>query len=134
MKCSLAVTLLSAATFCVGCSKSDQSNQSSTDTNAAPGVMSSAVNLATNQNQKAGEMLEQYGHTLAKAKNKALSQTDLISVDRAVQSYQAAQGKIPDSLDDLIKEGFLSKLPDLPKGKKYVYNPKTGEVTMADAN
>ena len=133
MKRSLAFTLLSVAALGVGCGKSDQSSQSSANTNSAPGVISSAVNLATNQQQKAGEMLEQYGHTLATAKNKALSKTDFITVDRAIQAFQADRGRNPESLDELIKEGFLPRLPDLPKGKKYTYNPQSGEVGMVDA-
>ncbi len=140
MKRLLVTALLSFATLLVGCSKADQSNPPSASapaaaSNATPGIAAAAVNLATNKQQpSAGAMLEQYGHTLATAKKKALTKTDLITVDRAIQSFQADRGRNPNNLEELVQEGFLPKLPDLPAGKKYSYNPQSGEVDMVDAN
>lgn len=115
----------------IGCGKSEQL------TPAAPSAstdQSSATTVSTNQQDSTGQALEKYGHTLAKAKNTALTKTDLITVDRAIQSFMADRGKNPESLDELIKEGFLPRLPDLPTGKKYSYNAQTGEVKIVDAN
>ncbi len=139
MKRLLLVALMPLAALLPGCGKGDQSSPSSSSasagaTNAAPGLAATAVNVVTNQQQSAGAMLEQYGHTLATAKKKALTKTDLITVDRAIQSFQADRGRNPSSLEELIQEGFLPKLPDLPLGKKYSYNPQSGEVDMVDAN
>ena len=50
------------------------------------------------------------------------------------QAFQADRGKNPESLDELITEKFLPKLPDVPKGKAYSYNPQTAEVKIVDAN
>jgi hypothetical protein len=113
--------------FAFGCGKSDQSNQSPTNSLAA-----ATVNVITNQ-QTAGKEIEQYGHTLAQAKKKAIVQTDFISVDRAIQAFQADKGRNPENLDELIKEKFLPRLPDLPAGKAYSYNPETGQVKVVDA-
>ena|ERR1043166_254075 len=122
------VTLVT--TSLLGCGKSQQSNPPNTSTPTP----ADAGNTATNQQDSTGQALEKYGHTMALAKKNALEKTDLITVDRAVQSFQADRGKNPESLDELIKEGFLPRLPDLPKGKMYSYNPQTGEVKIVDAN
>jgi hypothetical protein len=130
MKSLLVFSLAALATFVLGCGKSDQS-QSSGGTNQ-PGVVAAAVNVATNQ-QTAGKEIEKYGHTMAQARRKAAIQTDAISVDRAIQSFQADRGENPKSLDELVTEKFLPRLPDLPAGKKYDYNPADGTVKIVDA-
>jgi len=156
MKRSLALLLV--AGFLAGCGKSNQSNSppnSSTPetpgvatvtntrtlvaeaaggavTSSQPTVASATANATANQPQSAGAMLEGYGHTLAQARGKAQYKTSFISVNQAIQAYQVEHGKSPGSLDDIIKEGLLPRLPDLPKGKRYNYNPQTGELTIVD--
>ncbi|MSR64293.1 MAG: hypothetical protein EXS18_00745 [Verrucomicrobiae bacterium] len=124
MKRIMVSSLAVVAITLFGCSKSDQSNSS------AP----TQPSASTNQPDSTGQALEKYGHTMATAKRTALTRTDLITVDRAIQSFQADRGKNPESLDELIKEGFLPRLPDPPKGKTYSYNPQTTEVKIVDAN
>ena len=34
------------------------------------------------------------------------------------------------SLDQLVTEGLLKKIPDAPEGKKFMLDPKTGKVTL----
>src|ERR1051325_1913944 len=121
MKSLLVSSLAALAILTLGCSKSDQSQSSNASTNQ-PGVVAAAVNVATNQ-QTAGKEIEKYGHTMAQARRKATIQTDVISVDRAIQSVRADRGENPKSREELITEKFLPRLPDLPAGKKYDYNP-----------
>ncbi len=109
----------------VGCSKSNEPSQ--------PATASAPTPANTNQPQSAGQALEQYGHTLATAKTTAQRKVDTITVDRAIQAFQADRGQNPQSLDELIKEGFLPKLPELPAGMKYNYDPQKGEVTVVPA-
>jgi|ERR1051326_4727161 hypothetical protein len=125
MKSLLASSLAAIAIVFLGCSKSEQSPNSSSPNQPAA--------TATNQPDSTGQALEKYGHTMATAKKNALTKTDLITVDRAIQAFQADRGRNPESLDELITEKFLPKLPDVPKGKAYSYNPQTAEVKIVDA-
>lgn len=38
--------------------------------------------------------------------------------------------KRPSSLDELLKNAGIRELPPLPPGRKYVYDPKSGEVAI----
>src|ERR1051325_127035 len=100
---------LALTIFVLGCGKSDQSQSNGASTNQ-PGVVAAAVNVATNQ-QTAGKEIEKYGHTMAQARGKATIQTDLLSVDHAVQAFYADRGEFPKNLDELITEKFLPRLP-----------------------
>jgi hypothetical protein len=135
MKWIVPVALTLSAAILLGCGKSEQTSQPpSTSQPAAtnqPGVVSAVVNVATNQDS-AGAAIGQYGSTLATARRTTQIKTDLISVDRAIQAFQADRARNPESLDELIKEGFLHKLPELPVGKKYSYDPNTGTVKVVD--
>ncbi len=122
------IVLIPLAAFAIalaGCGKSNESTQ--------PATASAPAAATTNQPQSAGQALEQYGHTLATAKTTAQRKVDTITVDRAIQAFQADRGQNPQSLDELIKEGFLPKLPELPAGMKYDYDPQKGEVSVAPA-
>lgn len=162
MKPVRALTLASVAILLVGCGQSNPpSSPPSTTTPATtvpgltntrevvtaaaanvtsntqpnqPTVLSATANVATNQGQSAGQIIEQYGHTLATARQKALLKTSFMSVHQAIQAYEASKGEHPSSLDDLIKDGILPRLPELPKGKRYNYNAQTGQLAIVDSS
>ncbi|MDA0723108.1 MAG: hypothetical protein O3B25_02445 [Verrucomicrobia bacterium] len=48
--------------------------------------------------------------------------------DKAIQMFEAMEGQKPKSLDELVKKGHLTKMPKVPYGMKFNYDPKTGKV------
>ncbi|MDA1046745.1 MAG: hypothetical protein O3A82_07445 [Verrucomicrobia bacterium] len=42
--------------------------------------------------------------------------------------FEAMEGQKPKSLDELVKKGHLTKMPKVPYGMKFNYDPKTGKV------
>lgn len=45
----------------------------------------------------------------------------------SIQIFKQRTGRYPKSLKELVKKGYLSKIPD-PGDKDWKYNPKTGKV------
>jgi len=52
----------------------------------------------------------------------------LTELTGAVHRYWNAQGKIPQSLDQVVAAGYLKQIPTLPAGKRYAIDPKGGQV------
>jgi len=72
--------------------------------------------------------VSEYGNTLVdtyKRGQNAGVTANLDTVKKAVQSYQAANGKYPETLDDA--KDFIGSEVDL---SKYEYNPETGIVSL----
>lgn len=53
-----------------------------------------------------------------------------LSAKHKIDIFKATQGRLPKSLAEL--EESLGRLVKLPRGKKYQYNPTTGEITIVD--
>ena len=52
---------------------------------------------------------------------------DLMAMRRAIDLYAADQGKLPKSLDDLVKARYLHQVPEDPMTKKPDWKLITGE-------
>ena len=65
-----------------------------------------------------------------RAKQQASATTAKMSVDNAIRMFQAAEGRNPASLNELISEGYLPAMPELPKGASFSYDPQTGAATL----
>ena len=51
-------------------------------------------------------------------------------IEGIVQQYRARTGKLPSSWEDLVRAGFLRRVPDDPSGKPYRLDASTGKVTL----
>ena len=69
-----------------------------------------------------------YVGAVGKAKKTSEKRLNLANVQNAIKQFHAVEGRYPKSLGELVKEGYYSKLPAAPRGMRYVYNPKTGQV------
>jgi hypothetical protein len=52
----------------------------------------------------------------------------LTELTGAVHRCWNAQGKIPQTLDQVVAAGYLKQIPTLPAGKHYAIDPKGGQV------
>jgi len=56
----------------------------------------------------------------------------LAEVNRALNAYMLGMMKEPATLEDLVKSGYLKRLPPAPAGKKFVLNAKKSAVLVVD--
>ncbi|PAW76016.1 MAG: hypothetical protein B9S33_21280 [Pedosphaera sp. Tous-C6FEB] len=59
-------------------------------------------------------------------------EVDLPALNQAARAYVMGQLKDPATLDDLVKEGFLKRVPTAPTGKKYVLSPDKKSVQLVN--
>ena len=69
-----------------------------------------------------------YVGAVGKAKKVSEKKINLANIQNAIKQFQAVEGRFPKSLSELVKEGYYSKIPAPPRGMRYVYNPKNGQV------
>tara|TARA_Y100000588_G_C14228176_1_gene914057 strand:+ start:154 stop:498 length:345 start_codon:yes stop_codon:yes gene_type:complete len=68
-----------------------------------------------------------------KGRKKAITDTALMQVNGALNQYKASNSRPPAYLNQLISEGLLNELPELPPGTKWSYNPQTGTASVVPA-
>jgi len=52
------------------------------------------------------------------------------TVEEAVKQYHAMQFKYPATVEDIVNQGLLVKVPSLDEGDRWDLNPETGEVRI----
>ena len=107
------IALLAAATALFsGCGDSSKPGTSAN-------TVSNVVNAPAN-----------YVGALGQAQKYSQKQIDLAYVNQAIQQFQAGEGRLPKSLQELVDEKYLGKIPEAPYGYKINYDPATGTVTV----
>ena len=54
---------------------------------------------------------------------------DVHDLDAAIAAYRERHGRLPKSLDELVRAGIVGALPRDPDGAAYSYDPSTGTVS-----
>ncbi len=126
MKKSL-VLLFALGLIAAGCQKSS-SDSSSSDSKPAP-LDPSKSQVSDNPAMAPVD----YMGTVAKGRKQAEAKTAINQFNKAIQMYEALEGRKPESLEQLVKEGHLAKMPKTPYGMKFTYDPKTGKVAAVMA-
>ena len=112
MKCA-ALLLLVALVFLTGCNPTDQSAQS-------------------NRPMTNDGAFGQYVGGLAQAKQDAGKTVDVASLREEIRLFQVDKGRYPASLDELVQDNYIKKIPDAPYRMKIDYNPETGDVNVVN--
>jgi hypothetical protein len=60
------------------------------------------------------------------------SASTLESLTQSVRKYTVEQHHLPKTLDEVIRAGYISRLPDAPGGKKFALDLKTVRVVLVD--
>lgn len=105
--------MMMAGLFFGGCGKRDSTAQS---TNSNP------VTAPVDYLGAAGQ-----------AKRSADKTLGTVGINQAVQSFQAQEGRLPTTLNELVSKNYLPSLPAPPAGTKFDYNPQTGQVRVVPA-
>ncbi len=112
MKLHCGLILIAIGALAVGCDKNSNSSSSSGNPLTAP--------------------VDYLGATI-KAQQGATKAIDLVSVNQAIQLFNAQEGRNPKDLDELVTSHYLAQLPTPPRGMKLDYDLAQGKVKMVQA-
>ncbi len=65
-----------------------------------------------------------------KGRKKAIGEVGLMRVNAALNQFKASNSRPAKSLQELMAEGYLGALPELPLGMKWQYNSRTGKASI----
>lgn len=121
MKKTLLPALL-AALLLGGCSQESQEK---------PKSNAGATN-ATNQVSSGNPITApvDYLGAVNQAQKHSVKVLDTAQLNNAIRLFQAAEDRYPKTLNELVTEGYLPKLPEPPRGYRLAYNPQTGQVRI----
>jgi hypothetical protein len=88
---------------------------------------------STNDNYSSGNPLTapvDYLGAVAKAKKSADKTIETVSLNQAIQQFNAAEGRYPKDLNELVTAKYLTKIPEAPYGMQIVYDASKGEVKV----
>lgn len=98
------------------------------DSGQSTGSGASSNNAASSGNPLTAPV--DYLGAVGAAQKKAEHVVDLTTLQRAVQTFVAGEERLPASLQELVTEGYLPKLPDVPRGMGFHYDPTSGRVSL----
>jgi hypothetical protein len=120
MKRELGCVLMSGAIL-LGCQKKE------------PPVTTPPPKAEIPQNNSSGNPVTapvDYLGAVAKSQQSAVKTIDIAQISQAVQMFQAAEGRYPADLDELVRERYLQKIPAAPYGMKIDYDASKGQVRV----
>lgn len=100
----------------IGCSKKEQASKDLTTNNGSGNPITAPVDYLGAVNQ---------------ARKTAVRQIDLASIKNAIQLFNAQEDRFPRDLNELAQKHYIQGVPELPAGSRFVYNPATGEISIA---
>jgi hypothetical protein len=108
-----------AALLLSGCGQSSSSSPSATNNAQTSNASANSVSATPN-----------YGGVLGQAQKYSIGQIDLAQINQAIQQFNAAEGRYPNSLQELVPN-YQAKIPQAPPGYQIIYDPTSGTVKVA---
>ena len=71
-----------------------------------------------------------YLNSAAKAKQSMEKTVDVTSINKAIELFNAQEGRFPENLDELVTKKYLAQIPTPPFGTKIEYDSKTGAAKI----
>lgn len=71
-----------------------------------------------------------YLGALDKAHKTADKVVDTVSLNQAIQMFNAEHGRNPKDLNELVEEKLIPRIPDVPRGMKLDYDAAAGKVKV----
>jgi hypothetical protein len=66
----------------------------------------------------------------AKAKKLAERTVETTGLQKSIDLFQAQEGRLPKSLQELVGPNYLNALPAPPAGMKFDYSPASGQLKI----
>jgi hypothetical protein len=83
--------------------------------------------LAVNQQKPGGEMSQTTAEAAVQSGKRSQGKAQILTVQSAVRSFQAVEGRLPRSLAELEEKEYLDRLPS-----GVDYDAGTGQVTLSE--
>ena len=74
--------------------------------------------------------MHDYAKNLSTAVPRAAAVIDIASIEKAIGTFQAMEGRNPKSLEELVAMRYLPQLPPVPQGKRLSYDAASGKVEL----
>jgi hypothetical protein len=139
MKFYSALVVAAMGLACAGCNKKTEPAQpapsaavSSNDT-AGAAASSQVQTQAPVAKAGGGNPLNapaEYVGAVVGAQALAVKAVDIASVNSAIQQFNAAEGRYPKDLNELVAERYLVKIPATPPGTQLQYDAAQGTVRI----
>ena len=71
-----------------------------------------------------------YLGAVAKAQKSAVKTVDTVSLNKAIELFNAQEERFPDDLNELVAKKYLQSVPAAPAGMKFEYDAKAGTVRI----
>ncbi|MCM8759119.1 MAG: type II secretion system protein GspG [Candidatus Omnitrophica bacterium] len=84
-------------------------------------------------NKKTNEIIQETKETGTKLFlkfKKSAGKNDLLYLRNKINTYKRQNGRYPESLQQLVNEGIIEKIPEPPPGMQYIYDPATGRISL----
>lgn len=118
MKAILLIPVM-AGLFLTGCGNNSSSTSPAATNNSATNFTSgNPVTVAPD-----------YIGVVGQAQKYSVKQIDLAQLNQAIQQFNAAEGRYPKDLQELVPN-YLAKIPQLPAGYQISYDATTGKVKV----
>ncbi|HOL66941.1 MAG TPA: hypothetical protein PKX93_05730 [bacterium] len=79
---------------------------------------------------KLPEGLKKLGGQLEHAVQKSKGSDQVLYLTNKVNLFKRQNGRYPSSLNELVEQGIIDKLPAPPEGTQFAYDPATGKVSL----
>jgi len=94
-------------------------------------VVATALLAGCDKSKSKSDYSVNYLGTVVNAQKASEKKIDVAYLNQAVQLFQAQEGRLPKSLDELVPN-YVGKLPETPYGTKLSYDPATGTVKVVN--
>lgn len=111
---TLIALALALATVLVGCGDSAKTESKPTNGTSSGNPLTAPVD---------------YLGAVGKAQKTAGKTVSSAGLTQAIKMFEAQEGRLPKSLNELVPE-FMDKVPPPPAGMKYLYNPADGSLKV----
>ncbi len=67
-----------------------------------------------------------------KAKQHTTKVISTVEIEAAIRQFQAIEDRLPTGFDELVSQHYLQSVPAAPRGKRFTYNPQTGQIGLVN--
>ncbi len=72
-----------------------------------------------------------YVSGVVRAGEQAKGSVELVSLQKAIDSFQQEENRFPSSLEELIQKSYLKIIPHAPVGQQFEYDSEKGTLKLA---
>lgn len=81
-----------------------------------------------NKKERAGNF--EYKKTIDEKIKKIKAIDEITYLKNKINTFYRQEGRYPNSLNELVEKGYIENLPNPPSGTEFIYDSKTGSITI----